>query len=80
MLHQRLADKVLQLHPRTAEKLGLDADGDVVVAANNWTVEARIQLDEKVPVGVALAPRSTGFPVSAPLAAAVTSRVAVPEV
>ncbi len=80
LLHQRLADKVLQLHPRTAEKLGLDADGDVVVAANNWTVEARIQLDEKVPVGVALAPRSTGFPVSAPLAAAVTSRVAVPEV
>ncbi|TDA66744.1 MAG: NADH dehydrogenase (quinone) subunit G [Chloroflexi bacterium] len=80
LLHQRLADKVLQLHPRTAEKLGLNADGDVVVAANNWTVEARIQLDEKVPVGVALAPRSTGFPVSAPLAAAVTSRVAVPEV
>lgn len=80
LLHQRLADKVLQLHPRTAEKLGLNADGDVVVAANNWTMEARIQLDEKVPVGVALAPRSTGFPVSAPLAAAVTLRVAVPEV
>ncbi|MHB8856276.1 MAG: NADH-quinone oxidoreductase subunit NuoG [Bellilinea sp.] len=80
LLHQRLADKVLHLHPRTAEKLGLNADSDVLVAANNWTVEARIQLDENVPVGVALVPRSTGFPVTAPLAAAVTSRVAVPEV
>ncbi|MHB0988952.1 MAG: NADH-quinone oxidoreductase subunit NuoG [Bellilinea sp.] len=80
VLHQRLADKVLQLHPRTAEKLSLSADGDVLVAANNWTVEACIQLDENVPVGVALVPRSTGFPVTAPLAATVTSRVAVPEV
>ncbi len=79
LLHQRLADKVLQLHPRTAEKLGLSADGDVTVAANNWTVEACIQLDENVPVGVALVPRSAGFPVSGPLAAAVTSRVAEPE-
>ncbi|HAL17852.1 MAG TPA: NADH dehydrogenase (quinone) subunit G [Anaerolineaceae bacterium] len=80
LLHQRLADKVLQLNPRTAEKLGLDNDSDVLVAANNWTVDARIQLDENVPVGVALVPRSTGFPVTAPLAATVTSRVAVPEV
>ena len=79
LLHQRLAEKVLQLHPRTAEKLNLNPDGAVTVTAPNWTVEARIQLDETVPVGVALVPRSAGFPVSAPLSAVVTSRVAVPE-
>jgi len=79
LLHQRLAGKVLQLHPRTAEKLGLKPDAAVTVTAPNWTVDAELQLDETVPVGVALVPRSAGFPVSAPLSAVVTSRVAVPE-
>ena len=41
LLHQRLAEKVLQLHPRTAEKLDLNPDGAVTVTAPNWTVEAQ---------------------------------------
>jgi len=78
LLHKRLADKTIRLHPNTAEKLGLNPGGPVIVTTPSWTIEARIQLDETVPVGVALTPRSTGFPISAPQAAAITTWATVP--
>lgn len=80
LLHQRLAGKILRIHPRTAEKLNLNPEAGVLVSAHNWSIEAQIQLDETVPVGVALVPRSVGFPFTTPLAAAVTTRAAVSEV
>jgi len=80
LLHSRLADRVLKLHPNTAEKLGLPADADVQVSAAGWTVDARIELDEGVPFGLALTPRSVGIPISGPQVAAITARVPVPEV
>lgn len=79
LLHARLAEKVLRLHPNTAEKLALTDDAEVTVSASSWTMEARVKLDETVPVGLALAPRSVGIPISAPHAAVVTLRVAMPE-
>lgn len=79
LLHARLAEKVLRLHPKTAEKLALTDDSEVTVSASSWTLEARIKLDETVPVGLALTPRSVGIPISAPHAAVVTLRVAMPE-
>jgi len=79
LLHARLAEKILRLHPRTAEKLELPDGSEVTVSANNWAVEARVQLDETVPFGLALVPRSVGIPISAPLAATVALRVPEPE-
>lgn len=79
LLHARLAEKVLRMNPRTAEKLALPDDSEVTVSANTWTVEARILFDVSVPVGLALTPRSVGIPISAPLAALVTQAVPVPE-
>jgi NADH-quinone oxidoreductase subunit G len=80
LLHARLAEKVLRLHPRTAEKLDLPEDSEVSISAGDWTVEARIAFDESVPVGLALAPRSVGIPISAPQPALLSLRAVVPEV
>jgi predicted molibdopterin-dependent oxidoreductase YjgC len=79
LLHSRLTGEVVRLNPRTAEKLGVNPETGVMVTAPNWTIDASLQLDDTVPGGVALVPRSSGFPLSAPLAAAITPRITVPE-
>lgn len=79
VLHPRLAEKALRLHPRTAEKLNLPDGAVVSVSADSWTVDVLVKFDETVPFGLALAPRSVGMPISAPLAATVTLQATAPE-
>ena len=69
LLSQRLAPCSLRLNPADAARLGLAAlaaDAQVQVKLDGETYSAGIILDEKVPSGVALAPRSVGLPVTQP--------------
>jgi NADH-quinone oxidoreductase subunit G len=67
LLGQRLAPCSLCLNPADAARLGLAADMQVQVRLGGESYSAGIMLDEKVPSGVALAPRSVGLPVTRPV-------------
>lgn len=78
LLHKRLAEPVLHIHPHTAARLGLVEGGRVQLTAG-WTAEAGLCLDETVPEGVALLPRSTGIPAAVPQAVKIQNLARVPE-
>ncbi len=75
LLHQRIGEATVVLHPSTAEKYGLAAGDPAKVRMNGLEAEVIVALDETVATGVALLPRSMGVPVSAP----VLITLAVPE-
>ncbi len=58
------------MHPDTAAAFDLAGEKEVVVTLSGHTSTVQIILDEDLPVGVALAPRSVGLPVSQPQAVA----------
>jgi NADH-quinone oxidoreductase subunit G len=64
LLLSHIGTAVALLHPATANKLGVEAGGQVKV--NGFRAEVR--LDATVPVSVVLLPRSMGFPIHAPVA------------
>jgi NADH-quinone oxidoreductase subunit G len=67
LLHQRIPPAHIALHPDDAQRLNIP-DGTLVhFALDGVPVEARFQINEKVPPGVALVPRSLGMPISAPV-------------
>lgn len=79
ILSQRIAARAVWLHPQTAMDLGLDSADQVEIQLNAATVCAGLQLDETVPRGVGLVPRSVGIPLSAPQAAVLVQPAGVPE-
>ena len=66
LLEQRLASAALWMHPDTAAAFALVGESEVVVTLSGYTSTIRVVLDDHLPVGVALAPRSVGLPVSQP--------------
>jgi len=67
LLHQRIPPAHIALHPDDAQRLNIP-DGTLVhFVLDGAPVEARFQINEKVPAGVALVPRSLGMPISAPV-------------
>jgi NADH-quinone oxidoreductase subunit G len=70
LLSQRMAERQVWLHPRTAAELGLEDAGQVEIHLSTGIVAAGLRLDETVPLGVGLVPRSVGIPLFAPQAAA----------
>jgi NADH-quinone oxidoreductase subunit G len=62
LLHSRLADPALSMHPDTAAQYGFTANTMVQVSLNGVTGEVKIRLDADLPLAVALLPRSTGLP------------------
>lgn len=66
LLAQRAARPALWLHPQTAGRYGLDAGQTAEVALNGAPAMVEVQLDETVPLGVALLARSVGLPARAP--------------
>ena len=64
LLHQRLATKAIRLHPQTAAGFDLSAGQSVRISRDGWSVEAQVELDEQLPLGVGLAVRSTGIPLT----------------
>ena len=67
LLDQRVGDLVVSLHPDAAKNLGVEAGQSVKVSFNGVNGEAAVKLDDTVPVGVALIPRSMGLAIREPV-------------
>lgn len=67
LLHERIGGATISLHPDAAQNLGVEAGQTVNVSFNGVSGEAVVRLDETVPVGVALIPRSMGLAIREPV-------------
>lgn len=67
LLKGRTAKAALRIHPETALKFGLSDNAlqSVEVSFNHFKTILEVELDETVPPGVALLPRSMGVPITA---------------
>lgn len=68
LLDQRVGALNISLHPNAAEDMGVEAGQTVNVSFNGVSGEAVVKLDDTVPVGVALIPRSMGLAIREPVA------------
>ncbi|NMB54515.1 MAG: NADH-quinone oxidoreductase subunit NuoG [Leptolinea sp.] len=75
LLTPRLAGADLRVNPRTAKALMLADEMRVMLPVNGVAYPVRIVLDETVPEGCGLIPRSAGVPILEPLAAQVAPPV-----
>jgi NADH-quinone oxidoreductase subunit G len=75
LLEKRLAAAALWMHPDTAASFDLAGENEVLVTLSGHTSTVQVVLDGDLPVGVALAPRSVGLPVSQPQAVALPKEV-----
>jgi NADH-quinone oxidoreductase subunit G len=76
LLEKRLAGRTIRLHPQTAAAFGLNAGENARLSGAEWSAEVQVELDEALPLGVGLAARSTGIPLTA-LAAVRLDRLTV---
>jgi anaerobic selenocysteine-containing dehydrogenase len=67
LIGKRLVEPALWLHPETALKLGLAEGQPVPLALNGGKFTVPVTLDETLPQGVGLVPRSAGLPVWGPV-------------
>jgi anaerobic selenocysteine-containing dehydrogenase len=67
LLHERIGDAGVVLHPEAATNLGIEAGQTVNVSFNGMSGEAVVKLDDTIPVGVALIPRSMGLAIRGPV-------------
>ena len=68
LLDERAGGLAVSLHPNVAEEMGVKAGQTVNVSFNGVSGDASVKIDETVPVGVALIPRSMGLAISEPVA------------
>ncbi len=68
LLHGRMARPEVWLNPNTAASLQVEQDHRASLALPSGPVEVMVKLDETLPEGVGLVPRSVGVPISAPRA------------
>lgn len=66
LLQRRMATASVWMHPETAGELGLDPEGEAGLTFEGREFPAKVHIDERVPRGLALVPRSTGIPISEP--------------
>ncbi len=67
LLEKRLAQAALWLHPETAERFGLAEDQEYSFTLHGKKCCLPVTLDETLPVGVGLVPRSCGVPLDGPI-------------
>ena len=68
LLHQRIGEASVSLHPAAAEKLGVRAGQTVNVSFNGASGQAVVKLDESIAEDIALVPRSMGIAIREPVA------------
>jgi NADH-quinone oxidoreductase subunit G len=68
LLHERIGNASVVLHPDAAKDLGVKAGQAVNVSFNGVSGEAVVKLDDTISVGVALIPRSMGLAIREPVA------------
>jgi anaerobic selenocysteine-containing dehydrogenase len=66
LLKDRITRAMVILHPDEAARLGLTAGQPARVTLSGVDCTAQVVVDESVPEGVALVPRSTGLPIDRP--------------
>jgi NADH-quinone oxidoreductase subunit G len=67
LLHHRIPLAYISVHPEEAGKLNLMDGNWVKLQLDGFTAEVILKVNEQVPPGVALIPRSLGVPISAPV-------------
>jgi len=67
LLHPRMPAPYVRLHPEDARKLKVKQGDSVEVTVGNGRVLVSAQIDETIPQGVVLAPRSMGIPLNGPV-------------
>ena len=73
LLHARIGEAHVVLHPEAVQGLGVAAGQTVNVSFNGVSGAAVVKVDETVPTGVALIPRSMGLAIREPVAVKVKS-------
>lgn len=68
LLHQRIGEASVSLHPDAAEKLGVRAGQTVNVSFNGTSGQAVVKLDDSIDENIALVPRSMGIAIHEPVA------------
>jgi NADH-quinone oxidoreductase subunit G len=68
LLHQHIPQAYITLHPDDAQQLNIVAGTQVQFTLDTMQVKAELHLNENVPVGVGLVPRSLGIPLISPTA------------
>ncbi|MGB7873796.1 MAG: NADH-quinone oxidoreductase subunit NuoG [Anaerolineales bacterium] len=67
LLHKRIGDATIALHPDAARKLGVEAGKSVQVSFDGVQGSAVVKIDETISAGVALIPRSMGLAIREPV-------------
>jgi NADH-quinone oxidoreductase subunit G len=67
LLHERIGDAHVALHPEAAKRLGIEVGQMVSVSFNGTSGEAVVRLDDSISDGVALVPRSMGIAIREPV-------------
>jgi NADH-quinone oxidoreductase subunit G len=75
LLHQRIGDTRVVLHPEAAKRLGVEEGQPVNVSFDGVSGAAVVKLDDTISETVALVPRSMGIAIHEPVAVRVVSRV-----
>jgi NADH-quinone oxidoreductase subunit G len=71
LLHERIGEASVSLHPEAAARLGVRTGQTVNVSFNGTSGEAVVRLDESISEEVALVPRSMGLAIREPVLAKV---------
>ena len=71
LLHLRIPEPSLVLHPQTAGRIGITDRSPVNIHLNGLVHQVTAFLDESVPENVALVPRGMGIPITGPVPAEV---------
>jgi anaerobic selenocysteine-containing dehydrogenase len=66
LLHQRIPDPYAILHPQTSTPMGIKEGAYIKLNLSGTEVEVIAHLDETIPEGVVLVPRSMGIPIHGP--------------
>ncbi len=67
LLHERIGEASIALHPDAAQNLGVEAGQTVNVSFNGYSGEVVVKLDDTISVGIALVPRSMGIAIREPV-------------
>jgi NADH-quinone oxidoreductase subunit G len=71
LLHKRIGETTIALHPDAAGRLGIEAGKLVKISFDGVSGEAVVKLDDTISAGVVLIPRSMGLAIREPVAAKV---------
>ncbi|MBC7877994.1 MAG: NADH-quinone oxidoreductase subunit NuoG [Anaerolineales bacterium] len=71
LLHQRIGEATVTLHPTAAKKLGVVEGALVKISFDGVSSEGVVKLDDTISTSVALVPRSMGIAIREPVAASV---------